>query len=463
MQHEARLIEGPVARTLVRLSAPMVVAMFAMVGFNIVDTFYVGQLGTEQLAAMGFTLPVVMAVNSISLGIGVGTTAVVSQAIGRRDTEGVRRLALSSILLGFTVSVAMAIAGLLGGRALFSTLGAEGEVLEYVTQYMSVWFFGLPLVVIPQNGNSSMRAMGDTKTPAKIMLTVLGINALLDPLLIFGWGPVPGYGMRGAAIATVFSQACAMIVSLLVLHRRGILVRVKMTASEVLIAWRKVLKVGLPAAVTQLIAPMSTGVITAIVASYGVAAVAGFGVATRLESFAVMVINAVGAALVPFVGQNWGAGKKARVSRAVKTALVMTAVWGAFVWLLSLLIGRPVAGIFNDEPAVINVVMAYIAIVFPSYALLGVLVTTLNAFNALHHAAKSMALSVVRMFVLYVPLAYAGSALFGLNGVWWAAFIGNGLAGVVAVLWFRDRFHRMEAEPPPEAWDTESDHEIVTA
>lgn len=463
MQQEARLIEGPVARTLVRLSAPMVVAMFAMVGFNIVDTFYVGRLGTEQLAAMGFTLPVVMAVNSISLGIGVGTTAVVSRAIGRRDTEGVRRLALSSVLLGITVSTTMAIAGLLGGRLLFSTLGAEGDVLEYVIQYMSVWFLGLPFVVIPQNGNSSLRATGDTKTPAKIMLTVLGINALLDPLFIFGWGPVPGFGLRGAAIATVLSQTCAMTVALLVLNRRGILVRVKMTLAEVLTAWRRVLKVGLPAAVTQLIAPVSTAVITAIVASYGVAAVAGFGVATRLESFAVMVINAIGAALVPFVGQNWGAGKKARVSRAVKTALVMTAVWGAFVWLLSLVVGRPAAGIFNDEPAVITVVMAYMGIVFPSYALLGILVTTLNAFNALHHAVKSMILSVVRMFVLYVPLAYVGSAYLGLSGVWWAAFTGNALTGVISVLWFRHRFHRMEAEPPPEAWDTESEYEMVTA
>ncbi|MHB1451981.1 MAG: MATE family efflux transporter, partial [Coriobacteriia bacterium] len=193
------------------------------------------------------------------------------------------------------------------------------------------------------------------------------------------------------------------------------------------------------------------------------AAVAGFGVATRLESFAVMVINAIGAALVPFVGQNWGAGKKARVSRAVKTALIMTAAWGAFVWLLSLVIGRPVASIFNDEPAVISVVMAYMAIVFPSYVLLGILVTTLNAFNALHNAVKSMVLSAVRMFVLYVPLAYAGSALFGLNGVWWAAFIGNGLTGVIAVLWFRHRFHQMETEPPPEVWDADSECEMVTA
>ena len=126
MQHAARLTEGPVARTLVRLTAPMVIAMFAMVGFNLVDAFYLGRLGTEPLAAMGFTLPVVMAVNSIRQGIGMGTTAVVSKAIGKRDTEGVRRLALSSLFLGIIVAATMAIVGLLSIRPLFGLLGAEG-------------------------------------------------------------------------------------------------------------------------------------------------------------------------------------------------------------------------------------------------------------------------------------------------------------------------------------------------
>jgi len=463
MQHDARLVEGPVAKTLVRLTTPMVIAMFAMVGFNLVDTFYVGRLGTEPLAAMGFTLPVVMAVNSISLGIGMGTTAVVSKAIGKRDTEGVRRLAVSSLLLGITVATTMAIVGLLSIRPLFGLLGAEGVVLDHVHAYMSVWFLGLPLIVVPQNGNSSVRATGDTKTPAKIMLTALTINVLLDPLFIFGLGPVPAYGLRGAAIATVISQTCALTVALVVLRRRGIITRVQMGVRDILASWRHVLSVGLPAAITQLITPVSTGVITSIVAAYGVAAVAGFGVAGRLEMFAVMVINALGAALVPFVGQNWGAGKKPRVSRAVKVALAMAAGWGAFVWLLSLLGGRGIASIFNDDPAVVDTVMAYMTIVFPSYALLGGLVTITNALNALHRAVYSMVLSVLRMFVLYVPLAYVGSTLFGLGGVWWAAFAANVAAGLIGVLLFRHLFHRMEAEPPMTDWDEEPDIEVITA
>ncbi|MDZ4166515.1 MAG: MATE family efflux transporter [Coriobacteriia bacterium] len=463
MQQKARLTEGPVARTLVRLTMPMVIAMFAMVGFNLIDTFYVGQLGTEQLAAMGFTLAVVMAVNSISQGLGMGATAVVAKAIGRRDTEGVRRLTLGAILLGVTVASTITVAGLLTIDPLFGALGAEGVVLEHVHAYMSIWFLGLPLIIVPQTGNSGLRATGDTKTPAKIMIAALGINAVLDPLFIFGFGPVPAFGLRGAAIATVIAQACALVLALGVLRRRGILTRVRMGAGELLASWRRVLAVGLPAAVTQLITPVSTGVITAIVATYGVAAVAGFGVAGRLEMFAVMVINALGAALVPFVGQNWGAGNKARVSRAVKVALGMAAGWGAFVWVLSLVGGRAVAGVFNDDATVIATVVSYMAIVFPSYALLGALVTITNSLNALHRAVHSLVLSVLRMFVLYVPLAYAGSVLYGLTGVWWAALVANGVAGVVGVLWFRHLFRRMEAEAPVTEWAEEPEFEVIPA
>ena len=463
MQHAARLTEGPVARTLVRLTAPMVIAMFAMVGFNLIDTFYIGPLGTEQLAALGFTLAVVMAVNSVSQGLGMGTTAVVAKAIGARDTEGVRRLALGGVLLGVTVATTITISGLLTIDPLFGAMGAEGIVLEHVHDYMAIWFLGLPLIIVPQTGNSSLRATGDTKTPAKIMITALAVNAALDPLLIFGLGPVPAFGLRGAAMATVAAQACALALALGVLRRRGILVRVRMGAAELLATWRRVLTVGLPAAVTQLITPVSTGVITAIVATYGVAAVAGFGVAGRLEMFAVMVINALGAALVPFVGQNWGAGDKRRVSRAVKVALVMAGGWGAFVWLLSLIGGRAVAGVFNDDVAVIATVVSYMAIVFPSYALLGALVTITNSLNALHRALHSMVLSVLRMFVLYVPLAYVGSALLGLEGVWWAAFGANAVAGLVGIAWFRHVFRRMEAEPPAAAWDEEAELEVIPA
>ncbi len=442
----ARLTEGPVARTLVRLTLPMLVAMFAMVGFNIVDTFYVGQLGTEELAAMGFTLAVVMAVNSVSMGIGIGTTAVVSKVIGQGDSHESQRLTMDAILLGVLVALTITMTGLLSIDALFGLMGAEGIVLEHIHSYMMVWYLGLPLVIVPQVGNSGIRATGDTLTPAKIMLTVLTVNAILDPLFIFGLGPFPARGLQGAAIATVISQGIALIISFNVLRRRGLITFERHGLSDLFASWRRILKIAVPAGITQLITPVSTGVVTAIVATYGIAAVAGFGVASRLEMFAVMVIMALGTALVPFVGQNWGAGNKARVGRAVRVAVLIASGWGGVVWLLSLVFGGSVAAVFNSNPEVISTVTSYMAIVFPSYMLLAVLVTVTNALNALHKPVNSMVLSLLRMFVLYVPLAYAGSVLLGLNGVWWAALGANATSGIIAILWFRRAFTRMEPD-----------------
>ncbi|MFU8890360.1 MAG: MATE family efflux transporter [Anaerosomatales bacterium] len=449
MQRNAALIEGPVVRTLVRLTLPMLMAMFAMVGFNIVDTFYVGRLGTEELAAMGFTLAVVMAVNSVSMGLGMGTTAVISKVIGQGDSRGMQRLAMNAILLGVLVATTISLTGLLTVDAIFGLMGAGGVVLEHIHAYMIVWYLGLPLIIVPQVGNSSIRATGDTKTPAKIMISALTANAILDPIFIFGLGPVPGLGLQGAAVATVISQAVALTISFRVLRKRGLIIFERQSWSGLTASWKRILTIGVPAAITQLIAPISTGVITGIVATYGIAAVAGFGVATRLEMFALMVIMAMGSALVPFIGQNWGAGNKARVGRAVKAALMLASGWGAFVWVLSLVVGGPVAAVFNDNPAVIETVTGYMTIVFPSLMFLGVLTTVANSLNALHEPLKSMTLSILRMFVLYVPLAFLGSSLLGLTGVWWAAFTANAASGVAAVFWFRHIFRGLEHEPAP--------------
>ncbi|MDP2402157.1 MAG: MATE family efflux transporter, partial [Actinomycetota bacterium] len=401
-----------------------------------VDTFFIGQLGTEQLAAMGFTIAVVMAASSINMGLGVGTTAVVSKVIGRGDYDAARRLTMDAVFLGIAVSLVLVVAGLLTVDPLFRAMGATDRVLEYVKQYMVIWYIGLPLIVMPQIGNSGIRATGDTKTPAKIMIIAMLCNAVLDPLFMFGIGPFPELGIAGAAAATVTTYAIALALSARALAQRGLFSLERRPFSDTLASWRTIMGIGVPAAVTQLIAPISTGVVTAVVAGYGVAAVAGFGVASRLEMFVFMFVMAMGAALVPFVGQNWGAGHKERVKAAVRVGVTYAMAWGVVAWLIALAFGAPIAAVFNSDPAVVRVVTGYLTIVFPSLTLLGALLVVSQSFNALHRPMRSMALSVLRMFVLYVPLAYAGSALFGLAGVWWAAFTANIIAGVVAIGWF---------------------------
>jgi putative MATE family efflux protein len=433
----------------------MVVAFLSFVGFNVVDTYFVGQLGTNELAAISFTFPVVMVVSSVSIGIGIGTTSAVSRAIGEGDSHKIRRLTTDAITLGLVVTALVALAGLFTIDPLFRALGAEEEIIVLIRQYMVIWYLGVPVVVIPQVGNSAIRATGDTRTPAAIMIGAMLANLVLDPLLIFGWGPVPALGLTGAAIATVAARAVALGLSLLILVRRERMITTEVPPTrEGLASWVAVLYIAIPAGLTQLIVPLSTGVITRLVSGYGVEAVAGFGVATRLELFAILPVNALASALMPFLGQNWGAGKTDRVRTAVRTAMVYALVWGLALWLVALVLGPWLAGLFNDDPLVVETTVAYLWIVGTSFGFWGIFIVSASAFNSLNRPIPSAVLSIVRAFVVWVPLAWIGASFFGLAAIWWAAVAANVVAGLLGASWFESTLGRMIAArgvPSPSA------------
>ena len=263
---KAVLTEGAVGRTLLRLTLPMIVGMMSMVGFNVVDTFFVSRLGTHELAAISFTFPVILLVTSISIGLGIGAASAIAKAIGRGDGHGVRRLTTDSVSLSFLIVVAVAVFGLLTIDPLFTALGAGPDVLPLVREYMTIWYVGVPFVIIPMVGNSVIRATGDTKTPATIMVIAMTVNVVLDPLLIFGLGPFPEMGLGGAALATLAARASAMTASVWILVRREhMLTLERPILSEGLASWREVLHVGAPASMTQLIVPVSIGIITRLI------------------------------------------------------------------------------------------------------------------------------------------------------------------------------------------------------
>jgi putative MATE family efflux protein len=434
----ANLTEGSVGRTLIRLTIPMLFAILAMVVFNLVDTAFVGRLGTNELAAISFTFPVVLVINSLAGGLGVGASAVISQAIGKGDRYRVQRLTTDSLALAVLVVVFFSLVGLATIDPLFRLLGATPEVLPLIRQYMTLWYIGVIFVVIPMVGNAAIRATGDTKTPAAIMMVAAGVNIALDPLLIFGIGIFPGLGLTGAALATVIARAITLIASFWVLVRREKMVLwSKPKFKEVSESWRQVLYIGLPAAGTNVLVPISAGIITGLVAAYGPEAVAALGVGTRIESLGLGVIMALASVLTPFVGQNWGAGRLDRVRLSIRYAQRSALLWGALLFIVLALFGRSVALVFNDDAVVVTTLIDYLRIVPLSYGLLGVLMLANAALNALNRPLQSALLTVLRLFVLYIPLAVVASALFGLQGIFGAAAIANGLAGGAAFFWLR--------------------------
>ena len=430
------LTTGPVRDRLVKLTLPMVGGIFAIVAFNLADTYFVGQLGTNQLAAMSFTFPVVMTLGSLALGLGVGASSIIARAIGEGDHSRVQRFTTNSLTLGVVAVALLSTVGLLTIDPLFTALGAGPEVLPYVRQYMQVWYFGMVFLVIPMVGNSAIRASGDTGTPSLIMMLSAGFNILLDPLLIFGLAGFPELGLVGAAWATVASRAITLVAAMLVLKfKENMLSSHFPDLQETFWCWRDVLTVGLPAAGSNMISPMSIGVITSLLATHGSLAVAGFGVASRVESFAMIALMALGASMGPFVGQNWGAGKVDRVEEGLKQGFFFCVGWGICMAILLAAIAPHIARIFNTDPNVVSIAIQYLWIVPISYGTAGIIQVASSAFNALGKPIPAVILTVLRMFALYIPLAYLGSRWFGPIGIFAAATVANVIVGIIAYIW----------------------------
>ncbi|MEO0349830.1 MAG: MATE family efflux transporter [Cyanobacteria bacterium P01_A01_bin.15] len=430
------LTEGSVTKQLLALTIPMVWGVFAIIAFNLVDTYFVGQLGTAQLAAMSFTFPVVMTFGSLAMGLGIGASSVIARAIGEGDMSRVRRFTTNSLTLALTAVILFVALGLFTIDPLFKALGAGPDTLPYVRDYMRIWYFGMVFLVVPMVGNSAIRAAGNTLTPSIIMTLSAGVNIVLDPLLITGALGFPRLEIQGAAIATVIARATTLVAALLVLRFKENLLSTKLPdLNETLWCWKDILTVGLPAAASNMITPISLGVITSFLAIHGPAAVAGFGIASRLESFALITVMALSASMGPFVGQNWGAKKINRVQLAMRQSFLFCIGWGVIMAVCLGLGGQFLSTLFNQDPNVIAIATQYLWLVPVSYGAAGIIQVSSSAFNAMGKPVPSIVMTVARMFVLYIPLAYIGSRIAGPTGIFVAALVSNGVVGLGAYWW----------------------------
>lgn len=435
---QRKLTDGPVGPQLVKLTLPMMWGLFALIAFNLVDTYFVGQLGTAQLAAMSFTFPVVLTLGNLAFGLGIGATSVIARAIGEGDIARVQRFTTNSLTLALTVVFLCASVGLFTIDPLFKALGAGPDVLPYIREYMRIWYFGIVFLVVPMVGNSAIRAAGNTLTPSIIMTVAAGTNILLDPLLINGALGFPRMELQGAALATVIARAISLVAALWVLRFKEKLLSNQIPdLQETLWCWRDILVVGLPAAAGSAIVPVSIGVITRFLAIHGAAAVAGFGLASRVESLASIATMALASSMGPFVGQNWGAQQVDRVRQALNQSYRFCLVWGLVVAVVLGLVARSLAAFFNPDPEVIAIAVRYLWLVPISYGAAGMLQVTSSAFNAMGKPIPSITITSARMVGCYVPLAYVAGRIAGPTGIFAAAAIANLLVGFGAYGWSR--------------------------
>ncbi|MBF0217009.1 MAG: MATE family efflux transporter [Candidatus Omnitrophica bacterium] len=430
---KAKLTEGPVGRLLAGMTVPMFFGVLGLVIFTLVDTFFIGKLGTLELAAISFTFPVVMVLGSFTLGLGEGVSSVISRSIGSGNHHKVQELTTDSLIMGTVLGVVFAASGFLTVEPLFRALGAHPDVMPLVKKYMYIWYSGVILMPVSMIGNNAIRATGDIKTPTILMLVAIVVNLALDPLLIFGMGPFPEMGIGGAALAAVIARVSAVIWALVILLKRDDLLPFFGRPFGVVAASIKpVLYLGVPAACTRIIMPVASGIIVKMISGFGPEAVAGYGVSSRVEFFALTVVVSLSTVLGPFIGQNWGAGKKERALSGIGISKKFSMIWGfGMIFVLGFL-ARPIAGIFNDDPVFISTVTAYLRIVPVGYGLFGILIITAMTLTVINKPFYGTGLMATQMLVLCLPMAYIGERFFGINGIFISISLAYVLSGILA-------------------------------
>ncbi len=430
------LLSDPIPDALIRLAVPMLFGMIAILMFNLVDTFFISLLGTNALAAVSFTFPVTFGLNCITMGMSVGISTSIGRLLGSGDTQSAARLTTHGLLLAVILMMLGSSLGFFTIYPLFTLMGASPDLLPIIHEYMTVWYIAIPLLVIPMTGNSAIRATGDAKSPAKIMIMAGLINGILDPLLIFGYGPFPELGVKGAAISSGISWAVALTASLYLLHRREKLLTVPVFG-KLKADWQQILQIGAPAGLSNALNPLSSALLMTLLAAQGTASVAAFGAAMRIESILVIGMMALGSSLMPFMAQNLGANQPERAFKALFTAMRFAILFQLLIFIAMVPLSMPLASLFSQDTTVQAQLWHYLLVVPASYGLQAVCMLLISALNALHKTVNALIWNLLRLFGFMLPSAWIGSLYYGTEGLFIGIAFANIIGGLGAYLYAR--------------------------
>lgn len=410
--------------------------------FNLVDTFWVGQgLGPESLAGVatgGFVVWIVLAAASLPA---VGLTAVASRRHGEKRRPAAAAAAYQALWLGLAIAVLIGGLGLSGLRGVFSLMGTPPGVSAEGMGYLGIYLSGVPIVFGYFVLEAAFRAAGDTRTPLLILLLSVGLNFVLDPILIFGPGPVPELGVEGVAAATLVTRAIGCAVGYPLLARRGLIRRAPLSGSQMATIFR----IGAPLAAGGVFFSLIYVVLTRITAPFGTEALAALGVGHRVEAISYTVSLGFGAAAATAVGQNLGAGRPDRAEAAgrvaTRYALLFTLLAGAAL----LLAPRELIRMFTQDAGVIRLGAQYLMIVAIAQPFMALELVLESGMGGAGYTTRPTVASIT-LTGLRIPLAYWLAATLGVAGIWWTISltgIARGLA--MSLFWRAGRWRRARA------------------
>ena len=421
------LTQGSTKQALISMTIPMIVGMIMLFTFSLVDTFFVSLLGSEALTAISFTFPVTFSVMSMAIGLGIGASAVVAKNLGSDNAELAKQAATTINYVSFLLAIVLAFSLAFIKDSLFKLMGAQDALLPLIQDYMNVWLPGSVLIVCLMTGNSILRACGDTKTPSMLMAGAGLANAVLDPILIFGLGPVPSLGIAGAAYATVIAWGISIFFLFYhLVYRLKFITFIPPVKADFINSAKDMLKIGVPAAGANMMTPLAT--------------VSALGVGARLEPLATLIILAMSSSLPPIVSQNFGAGEFERIESVYKLAIRFIVGWQLLVYIALFFAADPIAGIFSDDQNVRDTIVLYLSILPLAYGFQGIIILTNSSLNAIHRPMTALYLSIARFFLFYVPFAFIGSQLYGIQGFFIGAASANFCMAAISLRTFQKVF-----------------------
>ncbi len=432
--------DGSIGRAVTLLSIPMVLEMSMESLFGVVDTFWVGRLGADAVATVGVTESLVTLVFAVALGLSLSTTAMVARRIGEKDPEAAAVTAVQAIALGVIVSVAVGIAGALLAPQLLRLMGASPAVVEMGWGYTAWILGGTITILLLFLNNAVFRGAGDAVIAMRALWFGNLVNIVLDPCLIFGWGPFPEMGLTGAAVATTIGRGLGVIYQLAVLGGRHGRIRVRRDQVRLDPAvMKRLLRVSLNGILQFFVATASWLGLVRIISLFGSAALAGYTIALRIIIFAILPSWGMSNAAATLVGQNLGAQKPDRAERSVWFTAFRNMVFLVGVAVVFIVFAEPLVRIFTSDPAVIPYGVDCLRYVSYGYGFYAYGMVMVQAFNGAGDTATPTKINLFCYWLWEIPLAWVLAMVAGLGakGVFLAITIAESTLAVVGVLAFR--------------------------
>lgn len=439
------LLTDDISGLIRKLSVPGYIGMLGLSIFNIVDTYFVSMIGAKELTAISYTFSIVMVVNLITIGLGIAIASLISKSVGEKNHEKMQHIITTVYAIILALSVVIAIIGPLTIDPVFHFLGATDELIDLIKQYMIPWYIGSVFLFISMVGGQMFRGLGDTKTPANLLIASALINGILDPILIFGFLGFPAMGLMGAAIATVISRIIMAPLYIILLQKRYDAFNVKLLVKKTgYNSLREILKIGVPNALAKIVSPLITAIVTMLLAHHSQMAVAGYGVGTKIESFITAIAIAFGNTTTAIVGQNYGAKNYKRVNEAYNLLHRYSYIVYTICYVILFISAPVLAHLFTHNQEISQIIIWYLRISPLSYAHQSIFSCVTSTLNILKKPQLSSILGYSQLVFLVIPLTLIFNKLFGIVGIFSAVAISYIILGFISDKIVRKELKRME-------------------